>query len=57
VGGRELGGGIGVGAAGENVSDLIVDGQKPLHLARRLEPLNDPLLSSDRLMGILRPVG
>jgi hypothetical protein len=56
AGGTELGGGVVVGAAGENVGDLIVYGQKPLHLSRRLEPLHDPLSSSGRLMGILRSV-
>ena len=30
--------------------------QKPWHLPRRLEPLHDPLSSSGRLVGILRPV-
>jgi hypothetical protein len=45
-----------VGAAGENVSDLIMSGKKPLHLPRRLEPLHDPLSSSRRLAGILRSV-
>jgi hypothetical protein len=45
-----------VGTAGENVGDLIMGGKKPLHLPRRLEALHDPLSSSGRLMGILRPV-
>src|SRR3954451_11917777 len=52
----KAGGGILVGAAGEDVGDLIMDGQKPLHLPRRLEALHDPLSSSRRLVGILRPV-
>ena len=52
----ELGGSVLVGAAGENVGDLIMGGKKPLHLPRRLEPFHDPLSSSGRLMGILRPV-
>src|SRR3954463_9281765 len=49
-------GGVLVGAAGEDVGDLIVGGEKPLHLPRRLEALHDPLSSSGRLVGILRPV-
>jgi hypothetical protein len=52
TGGTELGGGVLVWAAGENVGDLIVGGKKPLHLTRRLEPLHDPLSSSRRLVGI-----
>jgi hypothetical protein len=35
----KLRGGVLVGAAGENVSDLIMGRKKPLHLPRRLEPL------------------
>jgi hypothetical protein len=54
--GMKLGGGILVGAAGENVGDLIVGGKKPLHLPQRLEALHGPLSSSGRLVGILRPV-
>src|SRR5690242_12220152 len=50
------GGGVLAGAAGEEVGDLIMDGQKLLHLPRRLEALHDPLSSSGRLVGILRPV-
>src|SRR5689334_3891631 len=50
------GGGVVAGAVGEKVGDLIVDGEKPLHLPRRLEALHDPLSSSGRLVGILRPV-
>ena len=49
-------GGLLVGAAGENVGDLIMGGQKPLHLPRRLEPLHDPLSSTRRLVGILGSV-
>src|SRR3954470_12243773 len=49
-------GGVLVGAAGEDVGDLIVGGEKPLHLPRRLEALHDPLSSSRWLMRILRPV-
>ena len=56
VGGMKLRGSVLVGAAGENVGDLIVDGKKPLHLPRRLETLHDPLSSSGRFAGILRPV-
>jgi hypothetical protein len=52
----KLGGGVLVGAAGENVGDLIVGGKKPLHLPRRLVALHDPLASSGRLMRILCPV-
>src|SRR3954447_17741984 len=52
----KLGGSVLVAAAGENVGDLIMGGKKPLHLPRRLESLHDPLSSSARLMGILRPV-
>jgi IS1 family transposase len=43
-------------AAGENVGNLIVGGEKPLHLTRRLEALHDPLSSARRLVGILRSV-
>src|SRR3954464_5661209 len=49
-------GGVLVGAAGEDVGDLIVGGEKPLHLPRRLEALHDPFSSSGRLVRILRPV-
>jgi hypothetical protein len=49
----ELSGGVVAGAAGENVGDLIMGGQKSLHLPRRLEPLHDPFPSSRRLVGIL----
>src|ERR1700761_5519704 len=52
----KLGGGVLVGAAGENVGDLIVGGKKPLHLPRRLVALHDPLASSGWLMRILCPV-
>jgi hypothetical protein len=55
-GGAKLRGGVLLWAAGEHVGDLIMDGKKPLHLPGRLEPLHDPLSSSRRLMGILRPV-
>jgi hypothetical protein len=34
AGGMKPGGGVLVGAAGEEVGDLIVDGEKPLHLPR-----------------------
>ncbi len=50
------GGGVLIGAAGEDVGDLIMDRKKPLHLSRRLEPFHDPLSSPGRLVGILRPV-
>jgi hypothetical protein len=46
---------LGLGG-GENVGDLIVDGKKPLHLPRRLEPFHDPLSSPSRLVGIPRSV-
>src|ERR1700758_4997905 len=52
----KLGGGLLVGAAGENIGDLIVGGKKPLHLPRRLVALHDPLASSGRLMGVFGPV-
>jgi hypothetical protein len=45
-----------VWAAGEHVGDLIMAGEKPLHLPRRLEPLHDPLSSPGRPVGILRPI-
>ena len=48
--------GVLVGAAGENVGDLIMDGKKSLHLPRRLESLHDPLSSAGRLTGIPRSV-
>src|SRR4051812_13295101 len=48
--------GILVAATGEEVGDLIMDRQKPLHLPRRLEALHDPLASSRWLMPILCPV-
>jgi hypothetical protein len=44
------------GRRAENVGDLMMGRQKPLHLPWRLESLHDPLSSSGRLMGILRPV-
>jgi hypothetical protein len=37
----KLRGGVLVGAAGEDVGDLIMGGEKPLHLSRRLEALHD----------------
>ena len=52
----KLGGGVLVGAAGENVGDLVMGGKEALNLPRRLEPLHDPLASSGRLMRILGPV-
>jgi hypothetical protein len=55
TGGMKLGGGVLLGTAGEEIGDLIMNGQKPLHLPRRFEPLHDPL-SSRWLVGILRPV-
>ena len=45
-----------VAAAGEKIGDLIMGRQKPLHLPRRVEPLQDPFSSSGRLVGSLRPV-
>jgi hypothetical protein len=50
----KFGGGVLIGAAGENVGDLIVGGKKPLHLPWRLEALHDSLSSSGRLVRILR---
>jgi hypothetical protein len=44
------GGGVLAGAAGEEIGNLIMDGQKPLHLPRRFEALPDPLSSSRRLV-------
>jgi hypothetical protein len=52
----KLGGGVLVGAAGENAGHLIMDGEKALHLTRRLKALHDPLSSARRLVGILRSV-
>jgi len=52
----KVGGGVLVWPAGENIGNLIMDGKKPLHLPRRLEPLNDPLSSSRWLVRILRPI-
>jgi hypothetical protein len=49
--------GVLVGAGGKNVGDLIMGGKKPLHLPPgRLEAFHDPLSSSRRLVGVLRPV-
>jgi hypothetical protein len=45
-----------ISAKVKEVVDPIVGGEKSLHLSRRFEPLNDPLSSSRRLVGILRPV-
>jgi hypothetical protein len=49
-------GGVLARAAGENVGDLIMGRQKPLHLPRQLEALHDPLSSPRRLMGIFRSI-
>src|SRR4051812_13920448 len=49
-------GGVLGGAAGEDGGELIVGGENPLHLPRRLKALHDPLSSSGRLVGILRPI-
>src|SRR6476469_9566220 len=38
------------------VGDLVVRGQEPLDLARRLEALHDALSSPRRLMGVLSPI-
>src|SRR5438045_3290655 len=54
--GREVCGGVGVSAAGEDVGDLIMSGKEALNVPRRLEPLHDPLSSSGRLMGVFGPV-
>src|SRR5438045_9040321 len=54
--GREVCGGVGVSAAGEDVGDLIMGGEEALNLPRRFEPLHDPLSSSGRLMGVFGPV-
>jgi hypothetical protein len=40
----------------EEIGDLVVNGQKFLRLARRFEPLHDPLSSSRRLIRIFCPV-
>jgi hypothetical protein len=53
---KEFGGDVLAGTAAENVGDLIMGGRKPLHLSRRLEAFHDPLSSSGRLVGVLRPV-
>jgi hypothetical protein len=52
----KFGGGVLTRTAGENVGDLIMGRQKPLHLPRRLEALHHPLPSSGRLAGILRSI-
>jgi hypothetical protein len=49
------GGGVLLRAAGEEVGDLIMDGEEPLHLPRRRKSFHDPLSSSRRLVGILPP--
>src|ERR1700720_893548 len=54
--GPEVGGGVVVSAAGENVGELVMSGKEALNVPRRLEPLNDPLSSSGRLMGVFGPV-
>jgi hypothetical protein len=41
----EFGSSVWIGVASENVGDLIMDGNKSLHLSWRLEALHDPLLS------------
>ena len=41
AGSMKFGGGVLAWAAGEEVGDLIMDGQKPLHLPRRFEPLHE----------------
>ena len=56
MGDKQLGGSTLGAAAGENIGDLIMGRQKPWHLLRRLEPLDDPFSSAGRLVGILRPV-
>jgi hypothetical protein len=43
AGDTKLGGSVSVGAAGEEVGDLIMGGKKPLHLPRRLETFHDPI--------------
>ena len=40
----------------KEIGELIVNGQEPLRLSRRFEPLHDPLPSPRRLMRIFRPV-
>ena len=40
----------------KEIGELIVNGQEPLRLSRRFEPLHDPLPSPRRLMRIFCPV-
>lgn len=40
----------------EEIVDLIVTRQEPLHLSRRFEPFHDPLTSPCRQMGVILPV-
>ena len=40
----------------KEIGELIVNRQEPLRLARRFEPLHDPLPSPRRLMRIFRTV-
>src|SRR5947209_12120800 len=54
--GPEVGGGVVVSAAGENVGELVMSGKEALNVPRRLEPLHDPLSASGRLMGVFGPV-
>src|SRR6201997_3860135 len=54
--GPEVGGGVVVSVAGENVGELVMSGKEALNVPRRLEPLHDPLSSSGRLMGVFGPV-
>src|SRR3984893_15881958 len=54
--GPEVGGGVVVSPAGENVGELVMSGKEALNVPRRLEPLHDPLSSSGRLVGVFCPV-
>jgi hypothetical protein len=54
--GPEVGGGVVVSVAEENVGELVMSGKEALNVPRRLEPLHDPLSSSGRLMGVFGPV-
>src|SRR5215207_8574281 len=53
---QNLSGGVGVSGATEEVSNLIVNGEKALRLPGGFEPLHDPLAPSGRLMAVLGPI-